>query len=102
MMGKGNFTEDFKRDAVAQIVERGYPIPRGLEYGASALAATTAREPSPLRKGSRPAFRTVVPIIGAHSGKICLTLHATHFGCVATARMKRKPRSVPAFSICRA
>jgi transposase len=25
-MGKGNFTEDFKRDAVAQIVERGYPL----------------------------------------------------------------------------
>ena len=25
-MGKGNFTEDFKRDAVAQITERGYPV----------------------------------------------------------------------------
>lgn len=25
-MGRGNFTEDFKRDAVAQIVERGYPV----------------------------------------------------------------------------
>ena len=25
-MGKGNFTEEFKRDAVAQIVERGYPV----------------------------------------------------------------------------
>ena len=25
-MGKGNFTEDFKRDAVAQIVDRGYPV----------------------------------------------------------------------------
>jgi transposase len=25
-MGKGNFSEDFKRDAVAQIVERGYPV----------------------------------------------------------------------------
>ena len=24
-MGTGNFTEDFKRDAVAQIAERGYP-----------------------------------------------------------------------------
>ncbi|MEP3431169.1 MAG: IS3 family transposase [Roseibium sp.] len=25
-MGKGNFTEDFKRDAVRQITERGYPV----------------------------------------------------------------------------
>jgi transposase len=24
-MGKGNFTEEFKRDAVRQITERGYP-----------------------------------------------------------------------------
>ena len=26
MIGKGNFTEEFKRDAVAQITERGYPV----------------------------------------------------------------------------
>ena len=25
-MGKANFSDDFKRDAVAQITERGYPI----------------------------------------------------------------------------
>jgi transposase len=25
-MGKVNFSEDFKRDAVAQIAERGYPV----------------------------------------------------------------------------
>jgi transposase len=25
-MGKANFSEDFKRDTVAQIVERGYPV----------------------------------------------------------------------------
>jgi len=25
-MGRGNFTEEFKRDAVAQVVERGYPV----------------------------------------------------------------------------
>ena len=25
-MGKGNFSDDFKRDAVAQITERGYPV----------------------------------------------------------------------------
>ena len=25
-MGKANFTEDFKRDAVLQITERGYPV----------------------------------------------------------------------------
>ncbi len=26
MMGKGNFSDDFERDAVAQITERGYPV----------------------------------------------------------------------------
>jgi transposase len=26
MMGIGNFSDDFKRDAVAQITERGYPV----------------------------------------------------------------------------
>jgi transposase len=26
MMGKVNFSDDFKRDAVAQITERGYPV----------------------------------------------------------------------------
>ena len=25
-MGKGNFSDDFKRDAVLQITERGYPV----------------------------------------------------------------------------
>lgn len=25
-MGTGNFTDDFKRDAVAQMTERGYPV----------------------------------------------------------------------------
>ena len=25
-MGKVNFSDDFKRDAVAQITERGYPV----------------------------------------------------------------------------
>lgn len=25
-MGRGNFTDNFKRDAVAHIMERGYPI----------------------------------------------------------------------------
>jgi transposase-like protein len=25
-MGTGNFSDDFKRDAVAQITERGYPV----------------------------------------------------------------------------
>ena len=28
-MGKANFTDDFKRDAVAQITERGYSHRRG-------------------------------------------------------------------------
>ena len=25
-MGTGNFSDEFKRDAVAQITERGYPV----------------------------------------------------------------------------
>lgn len=25
-MGKGSFSDEFKRDAVAQITERGYPV----------------------------------------------------------------------------
>ena len=25
-MGEGDFSDDFKRDAVAQITERGYPV----------------------------------------------------------------------------
>jgi transposase-like protein len=25
-MGKANFSDEFKRDAVAQITERGYPV----------------------------------------------------------------------------
>ena len=25
-MGKGNFSDDFKRDAIIQITERGYPV----------------------------------------------------------------------------
>lgn len=25
-MGKVNFSDDFKRDAVAQVTERGYPV----------------------------------------------------------------------------
>ena len=28
-MGKVNFSDDFKRDAVRQITERGYPVSEG-------------------------------------------------------------------------
>lgn len=31
-MGTGNFTDDFKRDAVAQITERGYPSASGAGF----------------------------------------------------------------------
>jgi len=31
-MGKGNFSDDFKRDAVAQITERGYPVAEVSEW----------------------------------------------------------------------
>mgnify|MGYP001404839146 CR=1 FL=1 len=30
-MGKINFSDDLKRDAVAQITERGYPVSEGLK-----------------------------------------------------------------------
>lgn len=30
-MGKTNFSDDFKRDAVAQITERGYPVSEASE-----------------------------------------------------------------------
>ena len=30
-MGKGNFSDEFKQDAVAQITERGYPVAEGLD-----------------------------------------------------------------------
>jgi hypothetical protein len=32
-MGKGNFSDDFKRDAVAQITERGYPVSEVIDPG---------------------------------------------------------------------
>lgn len=30
-MGTGNFTDEFERDAVAQITERGYPVSEASE-----------------------------------------------------------------------
>lgn len=41
-MGKGNFSDDFKRDAVAQITERGYPVAEVSERWASALIRCTS------------------------------------------------------------
>lgn len=32
-MGKGNFCNDFKSDAVRQITERGYPVAGGYSIG---------------------------------------------------------------------
>ena len=34
-MGKPNFSDEFKRDAVAQITERGYPVAEVSEGSAS-------------------------------------------------------------------
>ena len=31
-MGKANFSDEFKRDAVRQITERGYPVAKGAQY----------------------------------------------------------------------
>jgi len=45
-MGKGKFSDDFKRDAVAQITERGYPVAevarRQARQPADAVAARAA------------------------------------------------------------
>ena len=38
-MGKGNFSDDFKRDAVAQITERGYPVSERLGVSPHSLYA---------------------------------------------------------------
>ncbi len=43
-MGKGNFTEEFKRDAVRQITERGYPVSEvSQRLGVSAHSLYTPR-----------------------------------------------------------
>jgi transposase len=38
-MGKTNFSDDFKRDAVAQITERGYPVSERLGVSPHSLYA---------------------------------------------------------------
>lgn len=46
MIGKGNFSDDFKRDAVHQIVERGYPdaeVSKRLGVGPHSLHAWKKR-----------------------------------------------------------
>ena len=43
-MGTGNFTDDFKRDAVAQITERGYPAKdRSTSFGSGGTERRRAR-----------------------------------------------------------
>mgnify|MGYP001105640847 CR=1 FL=1 len=43
-MGLGHFTDDFKRDAVAQITERGLPRCRGVEAARREPALTLRLE----------------------------------------------------------
>lgn len=52
-MGAGNFTDDFKRDAVAQLTERGYrwAIEDSFETAKNELASTTTR-PDPGTAGT--------------------------------------------------
>lgn len=38
-MGKPNFSDEFKRDAVAQITERGYPVAEARSGSASVRTA---------------------------------------------------------------
>ena len=53
-MGKGNFTEEFKRDAVAQIVERGYPVAEvSQRLGVSQHSLYEWKRSSPSRLGRR-------------------------------------------------
>ena len=40
-MGTGDFSDEFKRDAVAQITERGYPVARYRSGSASASTRST-------------------------------------------------------------
>lgn len=43
-MGKANFTEDFKRDAVLQITERGYPVEEvAARLGSASTRSTSGR-----------------------------------------------------------
>ena len=55
-MGTANFTDEFKRDAVAQITERGYPIKEVSERlgGQSALASCLEAQSSGTRSASMP------------------------------------------------
>ncbi len=56
-MGKGNFTEEFKRDAVRQITERGYPVAESLSgLGLASIRSTNGRRSS-ARRTARPATR---------------------------------------------
>jgi len=56
-MGKGNFSDDFKRDAVAQITERGYPVAEvSWCHGVTAprrFAAVALRLEEDVRQGAR-------------------------------------------------
>lgn len=48
-MGTGNFTDEFKRDAVAQITERGYPI-KEVSERLAALKDWQRQQPDMFRK----------------------------------------------------
>ena len=51
-MGKGNFSDDFKRDAVAQITERGYPVAE-VSTAPRRFAAFALRLEEDVRQGVR-------------------------------------------------
>lgn len=54
MVGKASFSEEFKRDAVAQITERGYSeTPVGYRAGFHPLWVTVASWPEPLIRQAR-------------------------------------------------
>ena len=67
-MGRGNFTEDFKRDAVAQIVERGYRVAevsqrlRVVERLRNACSACASTLPSPTIFPSCPPYVSPPPL----------------------------------------
>ena len=57
-MGKANFSDEFKRDAVRQITDRGYPVSEvSQRLGVSAHSCQSASDKDPLSASNRdPSF----------------------------------------------
>ena len=60
-MGKANFTEDFKRDAVLQVTERGYPAAEVAARLGSARARSTSGRSGTRSLPRQPAMTITLP-----------------------------------------